>query len=301
VETHLARNLWQLFEPFHAVVYFAPEKRDIYARAGLKGGWMGYFASRAAAMGPVGPEVVTATFYNFHPAMVARAIPDAWRFSAVADVLEARLEIADLALRRLFGDEIASDEFAEAADLGMKAARAQSYSGRPLFAAHAGLEPAGTPHLHLWQAATLLREHRGDGHVSALVSESVDGCEANVLMAAAGLVSAEEQKSFRGWSEQEWNDAGNRLRERGWLNSEGLTREGRSARARIERTTDELAMPVLHAFGKTGLERFSTIMSRMRDVLMARAEIPFPNPIGLPQPARLPSPPSPGQASVTPS
>ena len=44
-----ARRLWALVEAYHAVVYFAPEKVAAYREAGLKGGWMGYFASRAAA------------------------------------------------------------------------------------------------------------------------------------------------------------------------------------------------------------------------------------------------------------
>jgi hypothetical protein len=283
METHPARALWQLFEPFHAVVYFAKEKRHIYADAGLKGGWMGYFASRSAAMGPVGAEVVTATFYNFHPAMVARAIPDAWRFSSVERVLTARLEIVDLAMRRLLGDVVNSDEVAEAAKIGRDAALSLDYSGRPLFAAHAALEPAGAPHLDIWQVTTMMREHRGDGHVSALVGEGVDGCEANVLMAAAGFVSEDEQKTFRGWSDDEWDDAKERLRDRGWLDGNGLTPEGIGGRTLIEAKTDELAAPMLDALGKQGLKRFSDVMLSLRQRLME--QIPFPNPIGLPDPA----------------
>jgi len=291
VDSHPARHLWQLFEPFHAVVYFAFEKRDIYARAGLKGGWMGYFASRAAALGPVGAEVVTAIFYNFHPAMVGRAIPDAWRFSTVEDVLAARVEIVDRALRRLLGDAIESDELAEAAELGLAAARSVDYAGRPLFAAHAGLEKLDSPHLALWHAATLMREHRGDGHVSALVMEQIDGCEANVLMAAAGFFSADAQKTFRGWNDEEWRAAEARLRERGWLNDRGLTPEGLAGRARIEALTDELAVPVLDAFASGDLERFSTIMFGLRERLIE--QIPFPNPMGLPRPPGLPRSPDP--------
>jgi hypothetical protein len=288
---HPARALWQLFEPFHAIVYFAPDKKEIYDAAGLKGGWMGYFASRAAAMGPVSAEVVTATFYNFHPARVARAIPDAWRLSSVDTVLAARLEVVDRTLLSLFGEEIVtSADVAEAAELGARAARSARPEGRPLFAAHAAVEPAAFPHVALWQAATMMREHRGDGHVSALVNEGVDGCEANVLMAAAGLVSRQEQRSFRGWSDVEWDAATDHLRERGWLNGSELTDEGRAVRERIESATDELAMPVLRGFEAGELERFSTIMLRLRE----RIEdlIPFPNPIGLPnsRPAALPSP-----------
>ncbi len=60
----------------------SPRRRATsYAAAGLRGGWMGYFASRSAPMGAVSAEVVAAVFHNFQPAMVRRAIPDAWRYS----------------------------------------------------------------------------------------------------------------------------------------------------------------------------------------------------------------------------
>jgi hypothetical protein len=51
----LARRLWEAIEPIHAVVYFAPEPAETARRIGLRGFWMGYFAGRAAPMGPVLP------------------------------------------------------------------------------------------------------------------------------------------------------------------------------------------------------------------------------------------------------
>lgn len=114
----MARRMWQGLETLHMTVYFNPEPRDAYRRAGLRGGWMGYFASRAAAMGPVPAEVVAATFYNFHPRMVHRAIPDAWGFASPADVLAARFEGAGAALRRLLGRWVEGPEAAEAAAAG---------------------------------------------------------------------------------------------------------------------------------------------------------------------------------------
>ncbi|MDQ4124913.1 MAG: hypothetical protein M3134_04835, partial [Actinomycetota bacterium] len=104
MDRSFARRAWQQLETLHAVVYFAPEKKAAYEAAGLKGGWMGYFAGRAAPLGAVSAEVVTAVFYNFHPAMVRRAIPDAWALSSPDRVLEARMRTVDAALRRLLGD-----------------------------------------------------------------------------------------------------------------------------------------------------------------------------------------------------
>ena len=70
-----ARDLWVAAESVHAVTYFAPECRTALREAGLRGFWSGYFAARAAPLGRVGAGPVTAAFFNFHPAMVARAVP----------------------------------------------------------------------------------------------------------------------------------------------------------------------------------------------------------------------------------
>jgi helix-turn-helix protein len=67
MESTVARSLWQVYESYHQLCYFAPEARAATDRLGLKGGWMGYFAARAAPLGPVPAELVIATFYNFHP------------------------------------------------------------------------------------------------------------------------------------------------------------------------------------------------------------------------------------------
>ena len=115
-----ARRMWQLLETVHAVVYFAPEVAEASRQLGLKGFWMGYFAGRAAPLGPAPPEVVAATFFNFHPAMVARALPDAWSIACPGDVTAARLAAVDDALRRLLG----SRDLAPAADLAADATRA---------------------------------------------------------------------------------------------------------------------------------------------------------------------------------
>src|ERR1035437_5917530 len=94
-----ARALWRRIEPIHAVTYFAPECRNAAKGAGLSGFWMGYFTDRTAPLGPVGPEVVTAIFFNFHPEMVARSIPDAWSLVKPGDVLRMRRAAAAEALR----------------------------------------------------------------------------------------------------------------------------------------------------------------------------------------------------------
>ena len=53
-----------------------------------------------------------------------------------------------------------------------------------LAAAGRACEP-NDPLLLRWKAATALREHRGDGHVAALLTAVISPCEALVLAAAA--------------------------------------------------------------------------------------------------------------------
>lgn len=282
-----ARVLWRLYEPYHAVVYFAPEGRDEYAAAGLRGGWMGYFGSRSAAMGPVPAEVVTATFYVFQPDLVARAIPAAWRLSSPERVLAARHAVADSALRRLLGDAAGSDEVAEAAALARRAIDGCPLPGRTIHAAHRSLPWPEAPHLALWHAATLLREHRFDGHVSALAAEGLDGAAANLTLAESGVIGADELRGMRGWSEEEWTAAADGLRERGWMDADGrLTAEGEAGRRRVEERTDRLASRPVEALGEAGCERLTTLLGGLTDRILAGGGLPFPNPMGLvPAPA----------------
>ena len=285
VDASYARRLWLLFEPIHAVVYFSPVAKPAYEAAGLKGGWMGYFASRAAAMGPVSAEVVIATFYNFHPDMVRRAIPDAWRFSKPERVLEARLEVAGTALGHVFDTEDASQVLDCVAAARAIATHADP-RGRALFAAHSALAWPDDPQLALWHACTLLREFRGDGHVVALVTHGIDGCEAHVLAAAAGAIPADEQRSYRGWSAGEWSDAQDRLRDRGLLDASGaLTDGGRALRAEIDDLTNRLALPPFEAAGKDVCTKFETSLAPLVARLTDSGAVRYPNPIGLPAPS----------------
>src|SRR5438270_6853296 len=252
--------MWRALEPYHAVTCFAEESRQAFNDVGLRGFWMGYCAGRAAPMGPVGPGVVTATFFGFRHSMVARSLPDAWTFATLTDVLAARLQGVDRALRRLLGDAVHDAGVAEAAGLARAAAEAGERAGRPIFAGNTDLPWPAEPHLMLWQASTMLREHRGDGHVVALTAAGVDGCESHVSLVAAGALSREVLQPNRGWTDDEWEAAISRLRARGWLSEDGtVTDEGTAARREIERHTDELALGPWQALGDQKAERLAEL------------------------------------------
>jgi len=285
VNPDMARRLWIVFEPYSAMVYFAPEARAAYTDAGLKGYWMGYFGSRAAAFGAVSADVVEATFYNFAPHMVRRAIPDAWRFSTPHRIMQARLVAADAALRRLLGDTIDAPTIIEATELTREALAACTVAGRPLFAAHRSLAWPDVPHLALWHAATLLREYRGDGHVAALLAAGIDGCEAHVLQVAAGTVPRPVLQSTRGWSDEDWAAAAERLRRRGYADAAGaITAEGRDSITAVERQTDTLALPPWVHLGQEAVERLDGLVRPLSRRIAEAGGIPFPNPVGVPSP-----------------
>lgn len=279
-----ARRMWRLLEPIHAVVYFHPGAKAIYEAAGLKGGWMGYFASRAAAFGPVPAEVVTAAFYNFHPQMVRRAIPDAWTLASPAAIMRARLAVAEAALRRLLGDDLDEPDIREASQIARALAGHCDVRGRPLFAAHAALPWPDSPHMVLWHAATLLREFRGDGHVMSLLANEIDGCEANVMAVAAGTVDA-DQRRYRGWSEEEWEQAVRRLQRRGLLDGDSaLTKRGGELRDHVEALTDRLALPPFEVAGDELCRRLEALLRPLVARILETDGVPYPNAMGLTRP-----------------
>ena len=282
---HQARALWPAFETIHATVYFAPEAPEAYRALGLKGGWMGYFATRSAAMGAASPGLVTAVFYNFHPAMVARALPDAWALATPEEVLAARLGVVDAALRRLLPDHVDTSALAEAAALTREASEAPAVSGRPLYGALRSLAWPEVPHLVLWHASTLLREHRGDGHVAALTAAGLDGCEAHVALAATGRVTRATLQDNRKWSDDEWAAAEARLVERGWLDTGGsFTEAGRAGHQQVEDTTDALAGAPWEALGAERTGRLLELLTPLARAIAERGGVPVPNPVGVPAP-----------------
>ncbi|MGW1988840.1 SCO6745 family protein [Embleya sp. NPDC001921] len=249
----LVRRMWQTLEPLHALNYYSPEMFKEAEALGyaVHERWPAYFAMRAAALGAASAELVTSTFYSFSPAMVARYVPRAWEIADPTAVLAARLRAADATLRATLGERLHAPEIAEAAALTREAAEAADTAGRPLAAAHAALPWASEPHLVLWQAITRLREHRGDGHIAALVTHRLDGVEALVSHSAAGAAPAEIFAS-RQWSAEEWDAARERLAARGWLAADGTATEaGRTGRDSVEALTDELAAQPWQAIGAT--------------------------------------------------
>lgn len=273
-------TFWRSIEAVHDVVYFAPDTKQRYEAIGLKGYWMGYMASRSAAVGTPAPELVVALFHGFAPRMATRALPDAWSMASRDDVLATRYDLARAALTSAV----------DGADTGQLAkelsaiTRGVDFAGKPLAAAHHSLPEPDDDIGRIWHAATVLREYRGDCHVAVLTSAGLDGATANALAVAAGL-AGDQQRSMRGWTEDEWAAAISRLATRGWVDAEGMiTETGRAARQQIEDTTDRVCT--------AGIDREATgRMITIEEPLLALARaveasgaVTYPNPTSVQRP-----------------
>ena len=277
------RALWVRVETIHAVTYFADDSRAAAVACGMKGFWMGYFGFRAAPLGAVGADVVTDAFYNFAPRMVERAIPDAWSFATPESLVRARSRAAMAALRECCRS-VDAGAAAVAALLRDVVASAADDPTRPMYSANRAVALPDDPVAEVWQHCTTIREHRGDGHVTALRRARLHGCEPHVLVAADADVPTQLLRESRGWTEEEWADATDQLRERGLVDGDGAaTDAGRDLRALVERATDAAARVLFAAAPAGAAGRLVEDLDAIAREVVASNVIPYPNPIGLPQ------------------
>ncbi|MFI9026889.1 hypothetical protein [Streptomyces sp. NPDC053560] len=279
----VARRLWHQLEPLHATLYYAPEAFEEAAALGYDVGtrWPSYFAWRTAPLGAAGPELVAATYYSFSPRMVEQYVPLIWSTAAPAKVLEARLRAMDRVLRRLMGDRLTKDQITEAARLARQAAENAIPAARPLAAANLDLPWPAEPHLELWQALTVLREHRGDGHLAALLTAGLDPCESLVSFAAVGAAPEEHFRS-RGWTSAEWRQARDRLAARGWIAPDGrATDRAHEGREEIERQTDRLAAGPWRALGRARADRLAQLVNPLLVAVFESGHLPKTTTLGI--------------------
>jgi hypothetical protein len=294
-----ARRMWTLVEPVHVVSYFASEPRQAFEQAGLRGFWRGYFAGRAAPIGLTGAAPVVASFFSFAPPMVARAVPGVWDLITPADALAVRQVGAVAALRSLLD---VPDGAPAPASIGAAAGHLADLTadlacpGRTLGAANAALPVPAEALARLWHAATVLREHRGDGHIAALVAADLDAPEALALRAGVDLAasgarshvsagwSRAQMQPARGWTDEEWDGAAARLSGRGLLGPDGVaTHTGSELHREIEHATDVAAA---RPWARLTDRETDDLASLLLPIARACAAVlPVPNPVGVPAPA----------------
>lgn len=241
----VGRRLFRLVEPVAVVTYMANEPTQAVMALGLDNMWDAYFAGRAAPLGrDVPPEVVHALFYNFADGEVARHIPRVWDMVTPAAANAAREQGTVVALRRILGELAEGPGVGRAGDLAIKAGTSAPTEGRALYAAVRTLPVPTEPVARLWHGANLLREHRGDGHVAALVAAGVGGTEAHVLHALFEGMPAAQFGRVSHLPRAQLAAVVEGMQVRGLVGADGwLTDAGRQVKERIEARTDELAAP----------------------------------------------------------
>jgi hypothetical protein len=251
------------------VGYFAEETTAEYVALGLHDR-LAYFPARAAALGAVGPRVTEATFYVFAPWLHDAALPAAWDTVSPERMVQARRDGVTKALDRVLG----THDVAEPLALARRLCAELTAPGRPLYAAHAQLDWPEGDLLALWHAATLVREHRGDGHVAVLTSRGIDPVEATLL---DGAWSGKDRflKATRGWSDEEFAAGSDRLRDRGWFDEDGsLTEDGKAARDELESETDAATLAPWDAFGLEDTTRLAELTAPLRRAVLEAGVLP---------------------------
>ena len=259
----VARRMYDLTEPIALVAFFADEPNLEMAGLGFRGYWDGYFAGRAAPLGRVPAEVVHAAFYNFADGEVARHIPKVWRTTTPEAAHAARERGCVAGLRRVLGALAEVPDLARAADLLVRAAVSAPTDGRIMYAGLRALPVPADPLTRLWHAANMLREHRGDGHIAALVTERIGGLEAHVLSALdQGIHPPETFGRIHHLPAALLAEVTGGLRARGLLTPDShLTPAGRATKDRIEALTDLLAEAPYDVLTPGELDELSALLA----------------------------------------
>ena len=266
----MARRMFELVEPIGAIPYSADEPNEAMFALGFTNYWDTYFAGRTAPLGLVAAEVVDALFYNFAPGEVARHIPKVWRTTTPEAAIAARQAGCVKALRRILGDRVGTAVFARAADLLMKAAVSAPFEGRPMYAARRALPVPGDVVARLFHAGSLLREHRSDGHIAALMIEGIGGLEAHVLSALDVGIPPERFGRIHHLPAVQRAAVVAAMRDRGLIGDDGLlTEDGRAVKTRVEALTDDLAAKPYEGLELGELEELMAALDPLAAQLLA--------------------------------
>ena len=273
IDTGVARELWRVIEPYHQLAYRSPEAQAAFAGVGLDRPELQYFGGRLCALGPASHELACAVLFGFAPDYVATAVPEVWERSAPEAIARARQQGATATLRRILGHDLDEGAVQAAADIGREAAMACDLAGRPLAAAQRSVPWPEEPELVLWQACTILREHRGDAHWVVTSAAGLDAVECHVLHAADGHMPDDLLQRVTGWGDADWRAARGRLVDRGLVDADGASAAGSALKAELEHRTDDLSIGPWTHVGFDGIETFRSALGPLVASIMASGTI----------------------------
>ncbi|HZP30439.1 MAG TPA: MarR family transcriptional regulator [Acidimicrobiia bacterium] len=266
----MARRMFELVEPIGVIPYSADEPNEAMFALGFTDYWDTYFAGRAAPLGLVPAELVDALFYNFAPGEVARHIPKVWETTTPEAAIAARQQGCAKALRRILGDHVETPAFARAAELLLRAATSAPVEGRPMYAALRAVTIPDDVVARFFHAASLLREHRGDGHIAALMSEGVGRLEAHVLFALDAGIPAERFGRIQHLPRGQLTAVIDGMRDRDLIGDDGwLSEPGRAVKQRVEALTDDLAAKPYESLEPDELDELMVTLEPLAQLLLA--------------------------------
>jgi hypothetical protein len=244
-----ARTLAATLEPVIGQVFFAPECHAAYEKLGFapSPGTFGngvaapdgpaYFTSRGSLLGQVEPEVVASAFGVFKPAVVVPGVRFGWTRTDAPTIFAARRAGAVAQLERVCGP--ATVDTTRVADALERAVEPLAEPGRPLFSGlRAQWDDPADAWTRLFHLGDMLREYRGDAHVCAWTAAGLDAIEIGLMTELYMGIPLRTYIRTRGWNDAELDGAQSRLAERGWMEDDTLTENGRREREDIERATD---------------------------------------------------------------
>ena len=253
-----ARALGAALEPFVGQVYFSPECHRAYEGLGFSPSpgemngvampeMVSYFTSRGSLMGQVPGELVAAAFAVFNPLVVVPAVTTGWTITDAATVRAARRDGAVAQLERILGGS--PEGVARVRQVLERAVAVLRPEGRPLFAGALSCPVPGTDLGAAWHFGDMLREFRGDCHTAAWISAGLDATEIGLLTELYWGLPLKSYSRTRGWSEDDYGAALERLSSRGLVADGAFTDAGRSLREEVETATDRQQVAVLASLG----------------------------------------------------
>jgi len=240
-----ARRLRDAVEPIATQGWWSRAASERVAALGL-GFFDGYVWGRAAALGTPPASLVVATFGVFDPDVLTAIYEQAVTVASREDVLEARAAGAAESLEAV----VSADDAEAIATPLLAALDSVDGLGRPLFSALRSLPRPPTAHGRLWRAAELVREHRGDGHLAAVVASGIDLPAVNVLTELWLGFGVGEYSATRLIGPDRLAEGVATLERAGLVGGGALTDTGRTCRDALELDTDRSQHHLVEALGE---------------------------------------------------
>jgi len=289
-----ARALGGALEPFVGQVYFSRECHDRYVALGFAASpgemngvampeMVSYFTSRGSLMGQVPGELVAAAFAVFNPVVVVPAVTAGWAITDATSVCAARRDGAVAQLQRILGANPAGVD--EARRILQRAVSALRPEGRPLFAGTLSQSIPDDALAACWHFGDMLREFRGDAHTAAWISAGFDATEIGLMTELFWGLPLKSYSRTRGWSEDDYRAAIERLERRGLISDGSFTESGRAAREAVERATDAQMAAAIEAMGDD-LDRLLGLLTPWSRAVQTHKGYPASGPHELAEAAR---------------